>query len=133
MSIYDLFAADNKAEIEGVELVYGKAKVRVARAGGSNTKYLKSLDRHTRGLRKQIQHDQLSNEDGNNIMREVFAESIILGWTGMVGRDGKEIPFSKEACLKLLKELPDLFADIQEQAGKFALYREIAREGEAGN
>jgi hypothetical protein len=52
---------------------------------------------------------------------------------GIENPDGGVLPFSKENILLTFNNLPDLFADIMEQAGKAMLFRLALREEAAGN
>lgn len=135
MSIHTIFKTDKVAEVEGITLNYDdKVKVRIARAGGSNTRYLKVLERKSKPYRRAIQQETLDPEVAQQILREAYAEGVVLGWEGITDEaTGKEIPFSPAAAAKLFKELPDFFADIQEQAQKAALFRAEVREAEGKN
>ena len=65
----------------------------------------------------------MDNEKATELLADVFSRAVVLGWENVRGRDGKEIPFSAENCMKLLLDLPALFKDIQEQAELLANYR----------
>jgi hypothetical protein len=43
------------------------------------------------------------------------------------------LPYTKEAVLQALQALPDLYADLQLQAGKSMLYRKEVLEADAKN
>lgn len=133
-SIYDKFGTDKKAEQEGIVLDYGDGmEIRIARAGGSNTKFEKAVQQRMRKYGLQAKHDLLEPEQQREIFRDVLAETVVLGWDGMYDRDGEEIPFSKENCIQLFKDLPDLFDDVLEQSRKSSLFKQSLLEAEAGN
>lgn len=46
-------------------------------------------------------------EDNLNIDRELFPSYVVKGWSGIFDTDGKEVPYSTEACKEFLVELPD--------------------------
>lgn len=133
-SIYDIFATDLKMEAEGIELVYGGTGIiRVARAGGANARYTKVLQHKSQPYMRQITTGTIATEDMERILIETFAETIVLGWSGIMDKKGKEILFSVESCIKLFTDLPDLFADVREQAAKGTNFREMNMEADAGN
>lgn len=133
-SIYDKFGTDKKAEQEGIVLDYGDGmEIRIARAGGSNTKFEKAVQQKMRKYGLQAKHDLLEPEQQREIFREVLAETVVLGWDGMYDRDGEEIPFDKENCIQLFKDLPDLFDDVLEQSRKSSLFKQSVLEQEQGN
>lgn len=132
-NVHKLFKTDSKLETEGIFLDYGKFKIRIARAGGSNKAYMRQIEKKSRPFRRAIQQEMLENEVAMKLMREIYAETVVIGWEGITDAEGKTLPFSKENCLKLFDELPDLFADVMDQSNKLALFREDIREEEAKN
>ena len=133
-SIYDKFNTDKKLEQEGVVLDYGDGmEIRIARAGGSNVKFEKALQAKSRKFGLQVKHDLLDPDQMREIMREVLAETVVLGWSGMTDREGNPLPFSKDNCIQVFKDLPDLFDDVLEQSRKAALFKVTVLEAEAGN
>lgn len=139
MSLYKKFETDRSLEKQGITLDYGPnskgvaIEIQIARAGGSNDAYLKRMEAKAKPHRRQIQHETIERAQLENIVKEVYAETIVLGWSGVEDRDGNDMPFSKDNCLKLFNDLPDLYADIQEQAQSSALFRMTVREGDAKN
>ena len=133
-SIYDKFATDKKLEQEGIVLDYGDGlELRIARAGGSNVKYEKVVQFKMKKFNQQMKHDLLEPEQMREVMREVLAETVVLGWKGVTDRQGDALPFTKDNCIQLFKDLPDLFDDVLEQSRKANLFKEMVREEEAGN
>ena len=133
-SIYDKFATDKKAEQEGITLDYGDGlKIKIARAGGSNVKYEKLVQARLKKYERQRQLDLLEIDTLRPILREVYAEAVVLGWEGVTDREGNPLPFNKANAVKLFEDLPDLFEDIVVQAQKAALFRQHILEAEAGN
>jgi hypothetical protein len=75
----------------------------------------------------------MDEDTAARLMREVYADTVILGWEGVTGRDKAPLAFTRENVLQVLTDLPDLFADIQEMSNKVALFREEIREDDAKN
>lgn len=133
-SIYEKFATDKKAEQEGITLDYGDGmEIRIARAGGSNTKFESLIQSKLRKYERLRQNDLLEIAVLRPIMREIYAEAIVLGWSGVTDRDGNNLPFNKENAIQLFTDLPDLFEDIVVQSQRAALFRQTVLETEAGN
>jgi hypothetical protein len=148
MGMYDQFKTDGNLETQGIVLDYGDFRVTVARAGGANKRFERTLEAKTKAYKRAIQTETLPNEKGKAILREVFAEAVVLNWevrkpgkkegedtweVGIEGPSGDVLPFSADNVAATFKALPDLFADIQEQAGKVSLFRAAVLEAEAGN
>lgn len=134
MSLYKNFKTDKSIETTGIELQYDDGVyIKIARAGGANKRFQKTLERKARPYRRAIQTETFSPELAEEMLVEVYAESVILGWRGVKDEAGKKMEFSKENCIKLLTDLPDLFKDIQDQANKAALFRAVLQEDSSKN
>lgn len=139
MSLYSQFQTDKDIEKTGVVLEYGKTKegkiiaIRIARAGGANTRYTKLMEAATKPYRRQLQNETLDNDIAEGITQKVYAQSVILGWENVQDQNGNEMVFNVENCIKLFKDLPDLWADIQNQATRAALFRQEILEADSKN
>lgn len=133
-SIYEKFATDKNLEQDGIVLDYGDGlELRIARAGGSNVKFEKVVQVKMKKYDRLVKNDLLDPAQMREVMREVLAETVVLGWKGVTDRQGNELPFTKDNCIQLFKDLPDLFDDVLEQSRKANLFKEMVREEEAGN
>jgi hypothetical protein len=139
MSLYKLFKTNENLEADGIWIEYGTnekgepIRVKIARAGGHNVGFSKALEKATRPYRKAIQTGMLDNKTADRLYKEVFAEHVVLDWLNVDGPDGEPLAFSKDNALKLFEDLPDLFADLREQASNVALFRDELREADLGN
>ncbi len=123
MNPYDLFKTDTKMEQDGIVLDYGEFSITIARAGKSNAKFRGLLSTTLKKHRRKIDQDTLSDDLSDKIMIEIYADSIILGWANFTGPDGKAMVFDRENVIKAMTDLPDLFADISEQANQASNFR----------
>lgn len=134
MGIYKKFETDESLETEGITLDYGDGeKILIARAGGANRACVKAFERIHRKHRRQIQLDTMPDELGARLLREVYADTVVLGWENVKDREGALLPFNRENCLRVLEDLPDLFRDIREAAENAALFKVESREIDAKN
>lgn len=139
MSLYSQFETDADIERAGIELIYnmgaGKPPVviRIARAGGGNTRYQRVLDVKTKPYRRQLATETIEPSTLDTIMREVYAEAVVLGWSNVTDKNDEPMEFSKANVVKLFTDLPDLFSDVQSQAQKVALFRKQVLDASAGN
>lgn len=148
-NIYGAFKTDKGLERAGVLLDYGQFRVRIARAGGSNKSYQRLLEAKLRPYQRAIKTETIDPDLAEDIVREVYAKTVVLGWETKVEDKtapegykwqsklqttaGELVAPTPEAIAALFKELPDLFADIQEQSTKAAVFREAINEANAGN
>lgn len=139
MSLYNDFATAPNLETDGIFLDYGlnskkqSIRIRVARAGGANAKFAKVVEFKFRPHKRAIANDSMDRKLADKLMIEAYAESVVLGWSGVEDKDGTELEFTVENVKKLFTDLPELFKDVQEQTQKFSLFRAETREDEAKN
>lgn len=139
MGLYDTYETDQNVEKDGVLLDFGKnshdqsTMIRIRRAGGANTKFAKVFEQKTKPVRRIMEAGGLDTATSDRIMREVYAEAVVLGWEGVEDRDGNPIEYSKEAVVKLFTDLPDLFREVVKSSQEIALFRKNVREAELGN
>lgn len=81
-------------------------------AGSSNRDYTNALmKRNARmaGVRKSRRGkiDATILDDSNEADRELFPETVIVGWRNVADDDHNEVPFSVEACREFVRRLPD--------------------------
>jgi hypothetical protein len=139
MSIFTQFETDRDKEKTGIPLTFSPnddgsvPTFMIARAGGVNQNYHKTLNRKAAPYRHLLDMDAMPAERSNEILMETYAESVILGWENVQDKDNKVIPYSQENCLSLLKSLPELFAQIQRWATNHAKFAAVVSENEIKN
>lgn len=135
MSFYDTFTTDANLENDrGIDLDYGAdGIITIHRAGGANRKFQRVMEGKMRPYRRRIENGTLENEVAERLLAEVYAEAVVVGWSGVKDRKGKDMPFSSDNAVTLLTDLPDLFRDIQEQAGRVANFRAAEIDADVKN
>ncbi len=145
--MYRMFKTDETLEKQGLLVEYGPFRVTLARAGGANKKYDRLMEVKAKPHLRAIQTKTIDMQVLKDLILDVYAEAVILNWEvkvgeedgkavyaqGIEGADGATLPFNKENVMATLKKLPDLFTDLQEQAGNAALFREDIREANSKN
>lgn len=134
-SFYETFQTDETLECgQGLELDYGACgSITIHRAGGTNRKFLRIMAAKFKPYERQMQSDTLDEAVSRRLLAETYAESVIIGWRGVKDAAGHELAFTQENAIKLLTDLPELFADIREQATKVANFRREQAEETAKN
>lgn len=139
-SPYDVFETDKDLEQKGIRLSYGDFWFDVARAGGANSRFAKMLEKELQPYRRAIQTETMDPKVANEILCRCFAATVVTGWGSkkhgegrMIARDGSALDFSPANVAHVFVDLPDLFADVREQASKVALFRNAVNEADAGN
>lgn len=133
-NLYDIYATDTTREAEGFwHPITDKIKFLMARAGGQNSTFAKTLERRIRPHRRKIDNEDMDVSLANEIMIEVFAETVVKDWKGVMDDDGKALPCTKENIVNILTELPDLFNELRDVASKHANFRATTVEEDVGN
>ena len=149
MSMYDQLQTDPSLETKGVEIDYGSFRVTLARAGGANKKYEKLLDIRSKPHRRAMKTETMDNDVALGIMREVYADAIILHWetknskgewdVGIEAKPKKSgdplkmVPFNRDNSVQAMIDLPELLTWFKEDAEKLALYLVQHQEEDTGN
>ena len=130
MSLYKRFKTDTEKESSGIDVRYDDdIVITVGRAGGANKKYIKAIER----VQRKLNVRKPTNEEAMEILREVYADTIILGWEGVVDEDGATMECNKENKMKLLRDLPELFDDLRNVAEASDSYKAEDIEESVGN
>lgn len=141
-SLFKTFKTDSKLETEGVTFEIADTRVTMSKAGVGNPAYATAMTKRTQAHRRQISRGELSPEQELNILRQVYADSIILNWEirngdgwrqGIPAEDGSIRPFNKDNVVAVLTELPELFLELQNLASNFQNYRAETLEADSGN
>ena len=137
--LYSQFKTDPEMEKSGVWVEYGEnskgepIRFLIARAGGANEQYMKVLEAKAKPFRRQIQTEVIERKTLEKITRETFALTCLKGWENVEDANGNPMAYTAENVVKLLADLPELSTDLQEQATRVALYREMIQQEDLGN
>lgn len=101
---------DRALQSEGIVVDYHGIKVRLAQ---QNNPRARELVRRKMGLIKVRDQDgNIPKDDLRRIIREVWAEAVILGWSEMEAEDGTPIPYTPEKALEILSD--EKFSDFSQ-------------------
>lgn len=117
----------------------------LSRMSKSNKRYTKAFELATRPYRRQIELKTLNEKTAEDMLRKVFAETVLLGWSHVQNEmvNGEllfpempvncDIPFNASNALSLFDKLPELYDELSSQASDVSLFRAAAVEDEAKN
>ena len=119
---------DNSLLTVGVWTEYDGARLLVTHM--SNPEFQRSLMRRQAPYKTKIDKGTLDPVVQRDIMMHAMSEGLIKDWDPKTFRDSKgaEVPFSKEACFKALKNNEGLRDYISEFAMNLDNYREAEKE-----
>lgn len=109
-------------QIEGEPVLY------VLPAAESNRPFYNSMLRRAPKTQRRLKGGGINEglvREARDEDRELYAKFIVRGWKGVVDSEGKEVPFSFEACEQFLTALPNwLFDDLRAFCGELSNFLE---------
>ncbi len=142
MSLFKAYKTDQKLETEGVTFELYDNRITMARAGSTNPAFTAAMTKRTQPYRRQVARGELTPAKELEILRLVYADSIIQKWEvkrgeewveGIETSDGGVAQLTHDNVVKTLTELPDLFLELQALASSAQNYRAEQLEADAGN
>lgn len=146
MTLAKIFKTDDKKEVEGVRIEYPANEdgtvpyFVIRRTSRSNKEYTKALERNMRPVQVQLRTKTLANEKADQLLMQSFIEGALVTWANIPNSDvtGSETDtgyavYSIESAKKLFTNIPDLYADLTEQANEVVLFRNNDQEETAKN
>ena len=132
MNLFEAFETDKNLENEGVwfEIQPG-VRFKCARMGPMNKTYKRTLSQKMKPHQRQYQQGTLDETLGENLLKDVFIESVLLDWEGVTDRKGEPLEFNFNNAKWLFDELPEVYAAISSEAEKAGNYliKEAADSG----
>lgn len=129
MNLYEQFGTNKDLETEGRTITYGpegsttSPEFTIARMGSRNRAYQAMFAKRTKPYQRQISNGTVDNSVLEKIMLEVFCKTVLKGWKNVTDRAGKPLEFSVENAVQLFNDLPDLYADLLNQAQSAETFR----------
>lgn len=148
MGLYSTFQTNPDLEKDGVWLDYGDFRIRVARAGGANKKYLALAEKTFKPVRRSIEAGSMSNQRAEHLLMDVYSKAVVKDWEtkvtdpisgeeswkkGIEDPDGDLLEVNAANIYQTFQNLPSLFLDLQQQADVIANFRAAELEEEAKN
>lgn len=135
---FSTFATDLTLEADGVK-VFWKGKdgdkdaswVKIARMG--NSKFVEMYQRLLAPHKFAQERGTLDADLHEDIILQVIAHTVIKDWGGWEDDNDKPIPCNPQNALAMLRGLKDFKNEVVAVASRSDLYRQNAREVDAGN
>lgn len=142
---FDMFETKEDFEVDGVWQDFGTFKVLLARSGGKNTAYYKTLSEEGKKLGKAT-FDALDPKEMEEIVRTTFCKTVIKGhkvksdkgeWQSgvYIKQKGKVtiVPYTIENMKTCLEQLPEYFKKLQEWANDYKVFQEEVTKEQVKN
>lgn len=124
-----LFKADENLEKTGVWLNISEETGFLVRPFmDSNPRVRAAMAKDFKPHARLIDLGTLPEKKEREIMTKIFVNACVEDWKGVKDDAGEEIPFSKEKCVELLMDLPQLMKTLMSHAQDFKNYKQDATE-----
>lgn len=139
MSIFTQFGTTKDIEVSGIWVEFNPNDdgsipgFLIARAGGSNTLYERTLSRKTKPFQVAIRNGTLGLDQAKKINIDVFIEAVLRDWRNVYNRYGSPIPFSAHNARELFNELPDLYSALLDMATNVSTFQHEDKEDTVKN
>jgi len=140
---YDKYKLDPEIKKQGIWYEDEDVRILATFAGTENSRYDKMLKLRLKPYETRIRNDNFSDKAFHEVLAEVYAETVILGWeskndagefvSGIYNEEGEILPFSKENVAMGFKLGDRLFTDVIKLATNFNLFRRGQQEEDAKN
>lgn len=130
MDIFDEYATNEEAEINGTWFPYGDAELLIARAGNRiyNRKMASLIERHRVDLEASgsREADLRADKANDEVIIELMADTILLGWRGNFLYKKQPLEYSPENARLVLKHrgFRSKVAEFAEDATAYKLKQE---------
>lgn len=141
-SLYKHFKMDESLENEGVWFTDSEfplnsggnpPQFKLARMSRGNKAYQKAMMAFAEEHDRALKHGTLKDDVAFDAMITIFATTILVDWREIEGANGTLIPYSHEAAERLLRDLPEIYAMLEEVAKSREHFRQSVVEDDAGN
>lgn len=105
----------------GVWTRYEGSKFLVAHI--SNMKFQRAISRLQQPHRRKIESGTLDPKTNRDIVCQALADAVLIDWTDVVGKDGKNVPYSVDSAFTALSRNPEFRDFISEFATNLSNYR----------
>lgn len=123
------FRADDAKQKDGVWVDFGGgASFRIASFDAED--FSRAFRRATKPY-TDLGRD-IPEQDQEDIMIKLLASHIVRDWSGVYDGDD-ELPYSQDAALRVLREIPWVRARVLTESRKIANFRDDARQATVGN
>lgn len=124
-----IFGTNQQLEKEGVWIEIQDpgagepARIKIARAGGTNDKLAKVADEKWKPYRQLLTRGLVPPDVERKVIAEIYAESVVLDWQNVEDEDGHPIPFTPAACAAMMLALPDFLSQVMIEAKRLDNFR----------
>lgn len=128
----DFGAYDTNSDLESSEGVWlkfpGNRRIRILRAGGSNKAFARRYNTLIKPHRRDMDTGTLDPAISEQIMRQLYAERVVLGWENINTSDGTPVPCTVENVTAYLERFPEVLSDLIEYATEAATFVDASIE-----
>ena len=132
MANIEQIKSDLKKETEGVWVEF-ELGIRLKIARARNVAYLESMRKIMEPRRKTIREGGMEIEELQDLLKQVQAKTVLLGWENIEDKDGESIAYSSDQALTFFNdpELRDFYTFVVTQSENMENFKkELVKDSE---
>lgn len=139
MSLHDKYNVDMKLAKDGVWHTLDvddkgvETRFLLAFASKVNPTYKKQAGEIYKPHTKSMQLGTMPDKVAEQLMTDVFAKHVLIGWENVPDASGKMLKYTYENVIKVMGELPLLRDQLEELAADDEQYRKVILDGTVKN
>ena len=116
-NLYSTYGSEPELEARGVVLDYELANketfsIKVKRAGARNQAWKVAYNSIMKPHAKDIADGKLSEGENKKLLADIWAKTVVIGWSNLRDGEGNEVKFTIQTCYELFCTFPDLLNDV---------------------
>lgn len=133
MSLYSKFKTNSSKVKKGIEVKIEEAIFILRPMSNENKEYQKALADMQAAYRVQLKTNTLPDEKLRALVRDVFCQTVLIGWKNVTDEDGKELEFNHENTIKVMEDLDAVYTTLLEIAQDYSSFVESGKEADLKN
>ncbi len=116
-NLYTTYGSEPELEAVGVVIDYELVNketfsIKIKRAGARNQEWKVAYNEIMKPHAQAIADGKMSEEENKKLLAEIWASTVVVGWSNLRDGEGNEVKFTKETCYELFCAFPDLLNEV---------------------
>lgn len=133
MSLYSKFKTDPSKVTKGIKVQIDESIFIIRPMNNENKEYQKAMADFQNANRVQLKTNTISDEKLRLMVREIFCETVLVGWKNVADENGNLMEFNKENAVKLLTDLDFIYTTLLEVAADHNSFMQSVKESDLKN
>lgn len=116
-NLYTTYGSEPELEAIGVVIDYQLVNketfsIKIKRAGARNQEWKVAYNEVMKPHADDIAAGKVGDKENKEWLAEIWAKTVVIGWSNLRDGEGNEVKFSKDTCYELFCAFPDLLNEV---------------------